>query len=132
MTNPDDIILLENINLAAAILSLGGSFWMTCFCLKSPGHRTVSLNLILAIAVSDFVYSIANIMASFDNYLPHAFCATEAFLRVWSFNFSVFWATCIPLLFYKISVSDKPLDQNKFFIKAGLVGFVWCAGLCLV
>jgi len=118
--------MLWTINLVATVLSLLGSLLMAFLCTRVPDPKPVSLKLVLAIAISDFCYSIANFLSVFENHVEGPLCKTEAFIRGFFFLLSVFWATCTAILCYKTSTPEKRFDQNLFFKYACYTGISIC------
>ena len=105
---------LQDLNFGVAVASLIGSSWMTIFCLRTERPRPVSLQIILAIALSDFIYSIANVMSYFESHFDNSYCITEGFFRQFSYMSTIFWTSCTALLCYKTSLSERKFNQQLF------------------
>jgi len=121
-TSPQDMTLVHRVNYTVSILSFFGSLWMAYFCIKSASPRSLSLNILLAIAISDFAYSVANIMSEYENYQDpntvSAFCKFEGIIRHCSYVSSIYWTTCTAILCYRSSAYAKTFNQSTFFRKA--------------
>ncbi len=129
--NVEDSRRLFFINCVAAFLSLTGSIWMTYFCSRKPRPWTISMKLILFIAISDIVYSIANIMSAFQDEGPavSSLCFIEGVLRSCSFVLTLLFATCLGIVCCKSSNFNNHWshnDQDKYLIKIVLLGAVTC------
>jgi len=122
----DHVDLLYKLNLVSTGLSLAGSTTMISLCFKTK-NKTVAWKLIIAIALSDFFYSISNLMSVFENDDNGLFCHTEAFIRKFSYIYSIFWVTCTAILCYKTSKLFNYFDQQKFFNRAAVTGFLICS-----
>jgi len=126
---------LYNINIFATTLSVVGSLFMCFCCIKAPSPRNVSLKLISVIAASDLVYSITNILSAFqdpDSSVVSPLCVVEGFLRFWTFEFSLFFASCISILCYKTCSFNTTFNQEAFFKKCVSIGTLLCLGLGLL
>jgi len=115
---PEEISFLHNVNYVAAVLSFFGSLWMAYFCLKNPAPRPVSLHILLAIAISDLVYSICNIMSEYEGPTTDTYCKVEGMVRHFSFVSTVYWTSCTAILCYKTSTYANSFNQMGFFRKA--------------
>ena len=62
-TAPDDV-LMHVLNLIATVPSLIGSAIMVYFCSKHIS-TSISIRIILPLAIADFFYSISNLMVVF-------------------------------------------------------------------
>ena len=129
--NVEDSGNLFVINLVAAFLSLAGSTWMTFFCSMKPQPWTISMKLILFIAISDIVYSIANIMSAFQDADPSvsSLCFIEGVLRSCSFVLTLLFATCLGVVCCKSSNFNNHWshnDQDKFLMKILIFGAITC------
>ena len=120
--------LLYKLNLAATGLSLLGSFAMIYFAITTK-TKTIALKLILAIALSDFLFSIANLITAFEDDYNGVLCHIDAILREFSWIFSIFWVTCTAILCYKTSKSWRYFDQELFFKRAFIIGTIICVFL---
>jgi len=115
---PKELALVHDVNYVVSVLSFFGSIWMIYFCLKNPAPRSTSLNILLAIACSDFVYSICNIMSEYESAEVDGFCKFEAFIRHASFVSGIYWTSCTAILCYKTSTYANAFHQSAFFKKA--------------
>ena len=110
-------------------LSLCGSLFMSYFCFKTGSAHSPSGKLILSIALSDFLYSIANVLAAFEGETISKLCLAEGFLRVFSLELCLLFPTCIAILCYKATQPNQDFDQNSFVKKVIVYGVFGC--LCL-
>ena len=117
--------ILYGLNLVSTILSLFGSSIMIYACLKTYKIRSISFKFLLAIAISDFVYAIANLFSAFEKDSNDVLCHIEAFIRQFSFVLSVYFVTCTAVLCYR-SVTSPGYNQKKFFNRSLLIGCLYC------
>jgi len=111
-----EVDTLYKINGFATLLSLLGSLYMVCCCMRTPSPKSASIKLILALAWSDLFYSIANIMSQLETDGPvNLFCKIEGTLRAVSYIPSLFFTTCIAVLCYKTTRYGKNFKQERFF-----------------
>lgn len=129
--NREALMIISAVVVAPSLI---GSFIMTIRCARQR-NRTTLVNLILSIAMLNFLYSIANVLSfvnhggrSQENIKP--LCYLEATIRLWTFRLPLFLAVCIAVLCY-ISVKYQRYrdeeNQRKFFYQCLLAG----SGLCL-
>jgi len=118
--------ILFKIDLGATVLCFFGSLVMTCYCLRIPQPRNISIDLILCIAISDFLYSIANISSMFEQEDTVVLCHIEAFLRESSFFLSIYFSSCTAIVCYKISTDEENFNRHLFFQKALIIGLSMC------
>jgi len=114
--------VLWYINGIATILSLLGSLYMVYSCIRTPAPRSVALKLILALALSDLIYSISNVMSQFDEDIVDLFCIAEAILRMNGYLLSIYFTTTIAMLCYQTSKHGLSFNQEKFFRSAIIFG----------
>jgi len=123
----DDTIssdFLYILDIIATGLSFFGSIIICFLCLRMPSPLAVSFKFILAISISDFFYSIANIMSFFETPQTRTLCYLEATMRHSSFILSLFFTTCLAIVSYK---ALKPqFNQRKCFIRAVFIGPLLC------
>jgi len=98
---------------------------MTYHCFNTK-NKTIALKLIFAVALSDFFYSISNILTAFENEENNTICQVDAFLRQVSVCASIFWVTCTAIICYKSSTSWRLFNQNRFFKQALVIGTFLC------
>lgn len=124
--NPDtpNIVLLYTLDLIATTLCFSGSLMMIFFCFKAPSPKPAYLKFIFAIALSDFLYSFANIMSMFEGHSLDIPCYIEAFIREFAFVLSVFFTSCIAILCHKSLKYEDMFDQNVFFRRAAPIGII--------
>ena len=113
-------------NLVATGLSVLGSVWMTIAYFRAPTPRTTALKLILRIALSDLLYSVANVISALPKSEDvNTYCQVEGFLREFSPFMSIFLATSTAVLCYKeshgrlnMNRSSKFFSQTRFLLKS--------------
>ena len=113
----DHTTLFQVLNLVATIPSLIGTLLMSYFCFKNRSAN-ILVNLILALAICDFMYSASNLMSVFGSELESAACVIEAFSREFFSKLSVCLVTSIAILHYKILESAPGFNKNKFLLQA--------------
>jgi len=104
-------------NVVATLLSFLGSLWMTILCLKTPSPKSVALKLILAIALSDLVYTIPNVISMYGDG-NGLMCNIEGFLRELTAMLTIFFSTATAILCYKDSAFNAKFVQEVFYKKA--------------
>jgi len=117
--------VLYVINCIASVLSFTGSSLMAYFCYKAPPPRHVSLKFVLAIAIADFFYSVANIMSAFEdvkNMTP--LCHIEGVIRVSSFMMTLYFTTCLAIICCRTSNLGKTRNQETFFRRSLILGAI--------
>ena len=120
---PDGVFLFV-LDLAISFISFIASLLMCIYCIRTMSTKSASLKLILAIAISDFVFSISNIMSAFeDSQKMTTLCYIEAVLRVSSFILSIFFTTCIGILCYQACSFSNTFNQRTFFKAALAIAF---------
>jgi len=88
---------------------------------------TLSLKFILAISIADFVYSLTNIMTTFQVlHTTFTLCGIEAIIRQSSFILSIFFATCTAIASYKASIPQSKFNRKNFFTFSVIVGPIVC------
>lgn len=117
---PNHVEFLDDLNLVSSTLSVVGSLWMSYYCVKSS-LTNISYRLILGIGLSDFFYSISNILTAFESPTPNTLCTVEAIMRMCFFNMSLLWATSTAILCYKALKRGRRFDQALFFKKAFVI-----------
>ena len=105
--------LLQILNLIATVPSILGSFIMFCFCLRSISQNT-SVKLILALAISDFFYSANNLMTVLKSPEDSVACKIEAFSKGFFLQLTIWIATSISILHYKLLAADPNFRRNRF------------------
>ena len=117
--------VLYVINCIASTLSFTGSLLMAYFCYKAPAPRHVSLKFVLAIAIADFFYSVANIMSAFeDKESVTPLCYVEGVVRVTSFMMTLYFTTCLAITCCRTSHLQKKRNHEIFFRKCVLLGAI--------
>ena len=124
----DDTRALWICNCIATTLSILGSIWTCYYCLKIRSSGNITLKLIIAITMSDFLYTIANFMSIFQTGSDTFFCKLEAPIREVSLRLTLFFSTCLAILIYKSSKFGSDFDQEiyiKRIITIGIGIFVY-------
>ena len=126
--NVEQASLLRNVNNIATGLSFIGSIFIMYQCLRTPSPRSVTTKLILSIGIADFIYSIANLMSSYEDLGPtvSTLCSAEATLRSFSFLLSIFFASCLGIICYKTLSRGPNFEQERFFERSLYVGVLYC------
>jgi len=116
------------INCIASTLSLAGSALMAYFCGNMPSPKHVSIKFIWAIALADFVYSIANIISAFENddKSVSKLCYFEGIIRVSSFMLTLYFTTCLAITCCRISNLRRQRNHEPFFKKSLALGVFIC------
>jgi len=116
------------LDLVATILSFCGSLWLIICCLKAPSPKSLSLKLIAAVGIADFLYSIANLLSSIQTIgepgpIPGILlCNLEAVLRQFSYVLTIFFSTCIAVASYFSIRPAKRFNKSLFFLCAVVLG----------
>jgi len=132
MTFPDtlhQVSLLKTLNFIAVGLSFLGSGYMIYSCVTPKGSMSASTKFILAIAITDFFYTISNLMSGLQEKASESvqpLCQWEAVLRFLSFKLTLLFASCIAISCYKGTKLGKRFDQDRFF-KNSLIAGVFVA-----
>jgi len=123
--------LLFNLHCIGTALSLIGSLWAIYFCLRSRGFKKIHLRFVFAIILSDFFYAISNLLAIFDGPKPkvNTICASDAFIRVWSFTLILYFATCLTILCFKRVKYGADFNQGLYFRRCVIIGVIFCIWL---
>ena len=130
MTFPDSLhqaSLLKTLNFIAVGLSFIGSTYMIYSCATTKSSMSASTKFILAIAITDFFYTISNLMSGLQEQASEPvlpFCRLEAILRFTSFKLTLLFATCIAISCYKGTKYGKRFDPDQFFRSSMVAGVV--------
>jgi len=114
--------ILYPLDLVATTLSILGSLCMYFFCLRIPGPLNISTKFILAIATSDLIYSLSNVLSNFETSETHRLCIFEASLRHVMFVLSIFFSSCLAIVSYKISLPRDNMKIRLFYRLAVYIG----------
>ena len=111
------------LDLIATGLSTLGSLYMMISCLRKLSNPNLSIKLLLAIAVADLIFSVANILSNFESENSDRLCFIEAALRESSFLFAMFFAAlaAVAPIFAK-KLSHSRFNRNIFL----LISLVFC------
>jgi len=117
------------LDLIATVLSFVGSLWMVVCCLRAPSPKSLSLKLIAAVGIADFLYSIANLLSNFQvsgtsGSDEDDLCSLEAILRQVSYTLSIFFSTCIAVASYLSMSPIKRFNRSLFFMSTVVLGIV--------
>ena len=126
----DDNALLFILNLISTSLSLIGSGWMCYSCIRLK-QKTVAHKLISAIAVSDFFYTLSNVISMFGEQSNDAICCIEASMRHFSAVMTIFFSSSTAVLCYRVVTSPKDYDQKRFLKEAIIAGTIYSLILTL-
>ena len=123
-----DVETLYKLNGFATTLSLLGSLYMVCCSMKIPSPKTASIKLIVALAWSDLIYSVANVMSQFQGERPGVslFCKIEGAIRAISYIPSLFFTTCIAVICYKTTRYGKNFKEERFFYLTFSLILIFC------
>lgn len=105
---------MQILNLFATIPSLITGLLMIYYCYKSM-HIDSSIKLILILAISDFLYSVCNLMTIFDYSADSPACGVETFIRFFSSKFSACIVTSIAL-FHRQAIKMFPKFRSTRFL----------------
>ena len=124
----DDLKLADKITTA---LSLVGSVWMIYTCFNVPSPKTITLKFICAIAISDFLFAIANAFSSLQETDTYLLIKIEATFRETSILLSEFFSMCIATITYKSTISDRRFKQTRFYNTTIIMAPVICFGVTI-
>jgi len=128
MTFPDTlphVSLLKTLNFIAVGLSFLGSAYMIYSCMTTKGPMSASTKFILAIAITDFFYTISNLLSGLQEKASEpvqSLCRWEAIVRFLAFKLTLLFATCIAISCYQGTKFGKRFDQDRFFRKSLIAG----------
>ena len=122
--------LLQILNLIATVPSIIGSLIMFYFCLRSISQNT-SIKLILALAISDFFYSANNLMTVLNSPEDSVACKVEAFSKGLFLQLTIWIATSISILHYKLIAADPNFKRSRFVFICIMSGVVISLTLAL-
>ena len=105
--------ILSSLHVIVTSLSTASSLLMSFFCIKGYVYETPPGKLILCVALSDLLFSFANIMSLFGSQEIKLFCEIEAYIRAWSYMLCLSFPICIAALCYLTS-SIARFDQRHF------------------
>jgi len=114
--------ILYPLDWVATILSLLGSIVMGYISFRVPPPLTTSVKFIRAIAIVDFLYSLANVISAFETKATAHICYIEAIFRHSFFITSVFFACCVAIVSYKSFLPESNFNQKLFFQRAVIFG----------
>ena len=115
--------LLQILNLIATILSFIRTIVMSYYCIINLSTNS-SIKLILALALSDFFYTVSNVMMPFDIDDGSTECVIEGLIRDFFFKFSMCLAVAIAIFHYKIITAKTPFDKTPFIVKSILASLL--------
>lgn len=126
----EDATFLWWIDLIATSFSFIGSLWMIVHCFKAPSPKSLTLKLIAAIGMADFLYSVSNILSNFETDIENEesqnfmLCEAEAILRQAAYVLSIFFSTCVAIASYFSACPRRKFKRTLFFYVSVLVGFL--------
>jgi len=112
------------LDLLVSNLSLLGGLVMAYFCYKTPAPRSTSVKFMMAIALSDVLLSISNIMSAFESDNNPAYCATEAMIKQASFLLTIIFSTGTAIVAAKSS-QPSAFNSKMFFVRTAFFGIVF-------
>jgi len=107
--------ILKIADYAASVLSLLGGIWTLYFCLKIRSNTNVTLQIIFAITLADFLYTFGNFLAMFEGATANAICYIESTIREISVRVSLFFSTCLAVVIYKSTRVGVQYDSSGYF-----------------
>jgi len=115
-------------DLVISSLSLLGSLLLIYFCLRAPSPWSTSIKFILAIAISDLLFSVANLMSAFEKGNEIGLmCKIEAMVRQSSWFLTIYFGACVAVFTANSYIFVKNFDRQGFFLKSVLIGLAVCA-----
>ena len=112
--NPASSSLLI-INLVVTTLSLMGSGWMSIYCFQIR-NKDIPTKMILTLAISDFFYSISNVLSAFEpDEDVSTMCTIEGFIRAAFYsisNFTTSWIVIYCVIFLR---RDSSMNDEYYF-----------------
>jgi len=117
--HPYDIWFI--LDFVVSALSLLGGLVMAYFCFKTPVPRSTSVKFMIAIGLSDAVFSVSNLMSAFETKDSHGLCATEAIIKEISFLLTIIFSTCTAIVAAKAS-QPSSFNSKLFFARTLIFG----------
>ena len=127
--SPDDPVM-QILNLVASVPSIIGTLIMI-YHTSTTLTSKISTKLIFALAISDLVYSVANLLAIFKLTKGSVGCDVEAILREFSSKFSIWIVSAIALLHYQVLKMSPKFNKMRFLIISILGGLPFCLASAL-
>ena len=115
-TNVPNASFLWCLDLIATSLSTLGSLYMMISCIRKLSNPNLSIKLILAIAMADLFFSIANILSFFEKPDSNGLCFIEAAIRESSFLFAMFFAALAAVAPHLAKLSHSRFNRNIFLL----------------
>jgi len=110
-----------------SFLSLAGCIWTLHFCIKIRSSSNVSLQIIFAITIADFFYTIGNFLSIIRGSQINTVCYIESAIRELSIRLSLFFSACLAVIIYKSTKVGLEYDPSGAFKKIKVVFFILCA-----
>ena len=117
--------LMQTLNLIATIPSLIGTMLMIYYCFRGLAGN-ISTKFIFALAISDFIFSVTNLMTLFGYPQESACCKAEGVLRAFSSKFSISIVVSIAILHYQIMRADPSFNKIRFLAISIVGGGLIC------
>ena len=118
----------STVDIVATTLSIAGSLFMSYFCLLLLRYSpSVHVKIVLSIAISDFLFSVANAMSNFEKGEGVGpLCKSEAIIRQIGFFMTIYFTVVAAVFASKVSTLQTEQSKNKFFKSAVCYGFLIC------
>ena len=127
---PQNDSLMQTLNLVATIPSLIGTMLMIYYCFRGLAAN-ISMKLIFALATSDFIFSVTNLMIVFAYPEDSAGCKLEGAFREFSSKFSISVVVSIAVLHYQIIRGDPSFNKIRFLAISIAGGGLICLAFAL-
>jgi len=113
------------LDILVTFLSTLGSIWMILSCIRRLSEPNLSIKLVLAIAISDLIFSICNILSNFERKgETNRLCFLEAMLRETSFLFAMLFTALAAMAPHLVKLSHSRFNRNIFLALALVAGLV--------
>ena len=109
----DKASILQTLNIISTVPSIIGSFVMI-YLTSRVRNKTLIIQLIKALAISDLFYSFSNVMVLFSSEEGSFLCNTEGFFKDFFLKQSIFWTTSIAVLHYYLATKGEEFDKGRF------------------
>lgn len=127
--------LLLTLNYISTVPSLLGTLFM-CYSSFKSRQANAAIKLILALGISDFFFSVSNLMSGFKPTEGDVACDIEGIMRDFFSKLSVCIATSIGLLHYKISVVGPNFHRGRLvficLVSSIIVSFVFASRYTII
>ena len=117
--------ILWIVNGISTAFSLMGELFMMYTYFVLPSMRRFSMKLVMSLVVSDFIYSLSNVLTYFSDDIGT--CVPEGALRTLGYTLSVVWAVIMLIISYKQIIHYNPNIESIYcslLILSILVGMI--------